>query len=273
MTAAAALACATRIVKSTNTPSYPEEIVSALRHIAPFEIFAFVEYYNDRPPTFLDHNMGAFTNLKVLDNYLSGTYLLDAAYTACRNGIDSGLYRLSELAPDDYFSSEFYNSADFHPCISDQPGSLAEEILYIARRSSNSCLAFSLMRTTSMSPFDNKEFSGLKSMQEIVVETMLRQWPLQILIEPAEHAAADDTLEKAFSTFAHDTLSPREQTIVSLLLRGHSSLSIAHTLDIAEGTAKVHRKHIYAKLGISSQAQLFLLFCNHIVDAQSHATA
>lgn len=273
MTADAALACATRIVKSTNTPSYASELVSALRGIATFEIFAFVEYYNDRPPVFLEHNMGAFTNRKVLDNYLSGTYLLDAAYTACRNGVASGLYRLGDLAPDDYFSSEFYNSADFHPCISDQPGSLAEEILYVARRSQESCLAFSLMRTTSMQPFSDREFAELGSMREIVVETMLRQWPVQADAAPAEGAGSNETLEKAFSTFAHDTLSPREQTIVSLLLRGHSSLSIAHTLDIAEGTAKVHRKHIYAKLGISSQAQLFLLFCNHIVDAQVQPTA
>lgn len=272
MTTDAALACAARIVKSTNTPSYPEELVSVLRGIAPFEIFAFVEYYNARPPVFLDHNMGAFTNRKVLDNYLSGTYLLDAAYTACRNGVSSGLYRLRDLAPDNYFSSEFYNSADFHPCISDQPGSLAEEILYIARRSQESCLVFSLMRTTTMQPFSDQEFAGLGSMQAIVVETMLRQWPVQASTPP-DGSASNETLEKAFSSFAHDTLSPREQTIVSLLLRGHSSLSIAHTLNIAEGTAKVHRKHIYAKLGISSQAQLFLLFCNHIVDAQAQPAA
>lgn len=90
MTADAALGCTTRILKSTNTQSYPSELVSALRDIAGFEIYAFVEYLNQ--PTFVEHNMSGFTSSKVLDTYLSGTYPLDAAYAACRNGIVSGLY-------------------------------------------------------------------------------------------------------------------------------------------------------------------------------------
>ena len=63
-------------------------------------------------------------------------------------------------------------------------------------------------------------------------------------------------LEVTFQTFAGGRLSPREQMIVSLILRGHSSASIANRLVIAEGTVKNHRKNIYAKLAISSQTEL-----------------
>ena len=80
-------------------------------------------------------------------------------------------------------------------------------------------------------------------------------------------------LEKAFSEFAKDVLSSREQSVVSLLLRGHATLSIAHNLHIAEGTVKIHRKHIYEKLGINSQAQLFLKFCNYLLDEAAGATS
>ncbi|MBT6825500.1 MAG: helix-turn-helix transcriptional regulator, partial [Rhodospirillales bacterium] len=48
--------------------------------------------------------------------------------------------------------------------------------------------------------------------------------------------------------------------VVSLILRGYSSISIGSMLDISVSTVKVHRKNIYAKLHISSQAELFSLF-------------
>jgi DNA-binding NarL/FixJ family response regulator len=67
-------------------------------------------------------------------------------------------------------------------------------------------------------------------------------------------------MELAFERFGQDTLSPREQMVVQLILRGHSAHSIARSLEIAEGTVKNHRKSIYAKLGISSQQELFSRF-------------
>ena len=41
--------------------------------------------------------------------------------------------------------------------------------------------------------------------------------------------------------------------------------SIARNLDIAEGTVKNHRKSIYAKLGISSQRELFTQFVRYML--------
>jgi DNA-binding CsgD family transcriptional regulator len=44
------------------------------------------------------------------------------------------------------------------------------------------------------------------------------------------------------------------------VLRGHSSEAIGDALGIASGTVKIHRKNIYAKLGIGSQAELISMF-------------
>ena len=60
--------------------------------------------------------------------------------------------------------------------------------------------------------------------------------------------------------------------IVSLILRGHSSLSISHLLDIAEGTVKNHRKHIHAKLGISGQSELIYRFVQRLIARPSNAS-
>ena len=59
-------------------------------------------------------------------------------------------------------------------------------------------------------------------------------------------------------------LTDRECQVVELLLRGHATKSIAHRLSIEVGTVTNHKRHIYAKLGIHSQAHLFERFLRSI---------
>jgi DNA-binding CsgD family transcriptional regulator len=55
-------------------------------------------------------------------------------------------------------------------------------------------------------------------------------------------------------------LTDREREITQLLLRGHSTKSIACALRIAPGTVMVHKRNLFAKLGITSQFELFSRF-------------
>lgn len=56
-----------------------------------------------------------------------------------------------------------------------------------------------------------------------------------------------------------ETLTAREQEVLSLLLDGLSTSAVAARLSIAEKTAENHVSSIYAKLGVHSRAQLFAL--------------
>ncbi|WP_320200737.1 response regulator transcription factor (plasmid) [Agrobacterium sp. rho-13.3] len=263
------IAFAKHLYSSRRTAMFPSALISSLQTIAPFEIFTVTLFSSNRPPIFLDGNLQDFVSQAIIDKFLSGTYLLDAVYTACCAKVLPGLYRLSELAPDNYFSSEFYNSSDFHPCVSEDAGSLAEEIVYMAQPIDNVYLVISLMRRNGMQAFDSIEFENLKLLEPVILETSVEHWrgESEKFLKP-DLPKSESTLEKAFVTFAKEKLSPREQTIVSLLLRGHSTLSVAHNLDIAEGTAKVHRRNIYDKLRITSQAEMFLMFCSHVIDTK-----
>ena len=49
------------------------------------------------------------------------------------------------------------------------------------------------------------------------------------------------------------------------MLHGHSTKSIASRLGISVETVKLHRKHAYAKLEVSSQAELFYLFLDSLM--------
>jgi len=50
-------------------------------------------------------------------------------------------------------------------------------------------------------------------------------------------------------------LSPRELEILRLIAKGSSNKEIANTLDISEGTVRVHASNIFAKLGCNDRAQ------------------
>ncbi len=50
-------------------------------------------------------------------------------------------------------------------------------------------------------------------------------------------------------------LSARELEILGLIAKGSSNRDIAHTLDISEGTVRVHASNIFAKLGCNDRAQ------------------
>lgn len=51
-------------------------------------------------------------------------------------------------------------------------------------------------------------------------------------------------------------LTIRELSVVQLLIRGQSNRQIANTFSIAEGTVKVHLKHIYRKLACDNRVSL-----------------
>jgi DNA-binding CsgD family transcriptional regulator len=69
-----------------------------------------------------------------------------------------------------------------------------------------------------------------------------------------------DRLHSALGAFGSSLLTRREQQVIELVLLGHSTRLVAEKLGISAETVKLHRKHAYAKLDISSQAELFYLF-------------
>lgn len=56
-----------------------------------------------------------------------------------------------------------------------------------------------------------------------------------------------------------DTLTPREQEILTYLITGMLNKQIAHELKIAERTVKAHRKQVFDKMKVNSIAELVRL--------------
>jgi DNA-binding NarL/FixJ family response regulator len=54
--------------------------------------------------------------------------------------------------------------------------------------------------------------------------------------------------------------TPREREVILLIRRGLLNKQIAHVLNIAEGTVKVHLKNISRKYGLKNRLQIALMF-------------
>ena len=52
-----------------------------------------------------------------------------------------------------------------------------------------------------------------------------------------------------------DKLTSRQKEVLAELLKGRASKEIARTLDIAEGTVKIHLAAIYRALGVRTRAE------------------
>jgi DNA-binding CsgD family transcriptional regulator len=255
---------ATRAIEALNTDHFSEMLDEGLRKYADFDLSAIIAFPMGSKPILLSNGLLNASSPEVLRNYLNATYLLDACYVACTNSINDGLHRLSEIAPDNFFESSYYTSSEVHPCISLQSGSLAEEIIFMTQASPGFYICYSLMRSPKFDRFDDASFDRLTALAPFVCSLLAKNWN-QLADENRQGRSQfyREKIEAAFVSFESRSLSPREQHIVSLMLRGHSSKSIGSQLGIAEGTVKNHRKHIYAKLTISSQSELFARFISH----------
>lgn len=183
--------------------------------------------------------------------YLNGLYLLDPFYQACQEGLPSGLYRLEEIAPDQFRLSEYFLSY-FHDNV------LEDEVQFILQLPGEGALSLSL----GMRRLFNAEECGMLALLSTWVLALMQQHWHQCSLRP--QAARNDEIatqvRDALSQFGAGVLSERELEIARLILRGYSSKAIAERLAISPETVKVHRRHLYAKLDISSQPELFSLF-------------
>lgn len=255
-----------QLIAELNSITFSKTLDAELHKIAEFDLTAVVAFPLGEKPQLLHDGLGHVSSKAVMSTYLNSTFVLDAVYVACRKGISDDLYRVSELAPDEFFATHYYNSPDVHPCISLESGSLTEEIVYISQPVEDFYLCYSLMRSSRFERFSVEEFQNLNALTSIVQALLAKHYSKCYETRQAPLKRPDaQLLDTAFANFKTEILSPREQHIVSLILRGHSSASIANVLNIAEGTVKNHRKHIHTKLGITSQGELFNQFLNHIL--------
>jgi DNA-binding CsgD family transcriptional regulator len=229
-----------------------EEIGSALsallKIIVEFDAIFLATFRRDAPPT-----VAYFVGTREPGaHYQDGPYLLDPFYAHFLNGGSDGCYRLSDLAPDGFRSSEYFSTYYGGLNIGDELGMLVT-------MDPQSCAHVSLVRRPGAARFTTRDCKWLDAGGPLTPEVMRRI--NATLAPPTRHqSVVHESLQRAYQNFGTSVLTEREHEVTQLLLRGNSAKSIARSLLIATETARNHLKRIYSKLGVASQAELFALF-------------
>ncbi|WP_299843129.1 helix-turn-helix transcriptional regulator [uncultured Roseovarius sp.] len=203
-----------------------------------------------------------------LQNYINYTYVINPAYRAYRMGKRAGVYMISDFIQND--SQTFIDTHDVEVHIDDSepigyrtpgwPKNMAEVIILI-NLPNKTTLDFSFLTPLGSQQTGECKVS-LERLFPFLNSVLLRQFAINPGSLDAEHSVVGQ--EDRFHDFGGDVLTIREREIVQLILVGHSSNSISLNLGISMPTVKTHRRNIYSKLQISSQAELFSLFLLHL---------
>lgn len=241
-----------RAIEQIGQPRFWKQLVLLLHQWLPFDNALAMFYPASGTPVALEeYDAEPTAGPAAMAIYLDGLFQLDPFYQACREGVPSGLYRLEEIAPDQFRQSEYFLSY-FHDNV------LEDEVQFILQLPGQGALSLSLgMRWL----FDGEQTGLLAMLCPWVLALMQQHWQQRSQrLLPGTSDGVAVQVRDALSQFGAGVLSERELEIARLILRGYSSKAMAERLAISPETIKVHRRHLYNKLDISSQPELFSLF-------------
>ncbi|CAH2807437.1 MAG: Transcriptional regulator, LuxR family [uncultured Caballeronia sp.] len=194
----------------------------------------------------------------LFQDYLAALYQLDPFYLAAFEQRVSGFYTLADVAPDNLKMTEYYQRY-FRKNI------VGDEVHFNVVIDANRTMGFSL---GNMRRYDEREVALLTLFSPLVLALMqqrLRYENFGVAAGASETAeGGQHNLPARFGVLAEKSgrgaLTAREIEVAMLSLNGFSSRAIAKKLTISFETVRAHKKHIYLKLGIGSQSELFALF-------------
>lgn len=242
------------LLSEVGQPAFVPALKQALDQLlGPWQLIVWYYPHAGRPVPL--HSLDDSPSLQQdVERYSAGPYLLDPFYLAGRSG-QNGCFTISELAPSGFKLGEYYRSYyRFLQC--------SDEIGFIVKAESGFC-NISLGRQQGQKRFSKTEL-GLLQAAWPLLEQLCRDH-LQALDKPSQEGQGlYPQLAHALDQFATSVLTQREAEVVQLLLKGYATQSAADKLGISPQTIKLHRKNSYAKLDVSSQAELFYLFIDSL---------
>jgi len=249
-----------KLIAAPDSRTIAKQLVAFTCATVPNNGISLMAFHTDAPPEVIHHSLAPSRARHYLDRYLAGPYLLDPLYQMALRPDKPAMCRFRDAQPDRFHSSEYYRQYV-------ERTHLVDEMDFLLGVSPVSSLVLVCGRT-------EKRFSRIELSQLLLVEPIVRT-AMQKVWDSRDSESSRDAgdhgmhrrLTACFENFGENTLTHREREITQLLLRGHSSKSIARELGIAPGTVMVHKRNLFAKLGITSQYELFSQF----IDSLSHA--
>jgi DNA-binding CsgD family transcriptional regulator len=252
-----------QVADAIGTGQFARRLIDALRLVLPFDWWMVMVYHPQANPDMLDENFTGSWRERGLTTYVGAFFVLDPFYIMSRSLDHPEVCRLGDIAPDGFLESEYHRAHYV-------TGRIGDEIGFLWPLEPGITFAVSLERSQNGTPFSADDVRNLETAQPLLYALARKHWAASharsVGVVPLELGRL---VQEAAAGFGRDTLTPRECEVVKLVLRGYSTKSVSQSLGISPGTVKVHRENIYAKLGVSSQAELFNLFIASVSTAKS----
>lgn len=243
-------------IKALASPELPQHFSGLAKRLAAFDNLIIIAYHGENRPVVLYREYtDPVVYLPMDSQYLGGAYLLDPFYREHLKGNVQGIRRLKDVAPDHFRRTHYYKHYY-------KQTTLLDEVAVFADITENITLTACLGRDRSSGKlFSKREIQALRQ-NEMTLSALLEKHWREYRPEGATQATSAPLKERLREALEQENgirLSPRQAEVAMFILRGHSSLSISLHLEVSLQTIKVFRRQLYAKCGISSQAELFAL--------------
>lgn len=245
------------MLASDSAEDIADSLIASIGQAVEHNGTCLLAFHSDAPPEVLHHTLEPEGERHYLKRYLAGPYLLDPLYELALRDDKPSMCRFRDATPDRFHSSEYYRQY----C---DRTHLKDEMDFLVDVGEGTSLVLVIGRREKM--FAKAELSRLDLIEPVVRAGMRRIWRrwrrgnTRRAPDPAIHRR----LTECFENFGDNILTQREREITQLLLRGHSTKSVARLLDIAPGTVMVHKRNLFQKLGITSQFELFSRFIEEL---------
>lgn len=243
------VACLTAAV---GTPEFEVTLLEAARRIVDFDFIMVFAYRGREQPLMLADTLNQARHQVIAVDYAAGPFLLDPFYQLVAKDTRDGCHRLRDIAPDHFRRSEYFR-------VHYGRTGIGEEIGFAFTMDNGFTGVTSLARWTESAAITHSEMSILHAIAPAICAFSTQHWRQAGSLSARRPSSAAPNVQH-LGQFGLHVLSAREREIVTMILQGHSTESVALHLDISPGTVKIHRKNIYRKLKVSSQAELFAAF-------------
>jgi DNA-binding CsgD family transcriptional regulator len=230
-----------------------------LKDICPSDDFIVMLHRPDARPSILATNLGMDWLANRISGYLDGLYVLDPYYQKTVSG-ESGFFRLSDISPEEYFESEYFNHFYKHT-------NIVDETRFVVSLDTGLSIQALVARAGDSPKFQDLEIEMLAVMHPLIEAFCRAHFAFagpRYLDLP--HRADTFDLRDRIASMPGSQLTAREIDTIELMLKGHSTKSLARILNIDDGTVSNHKRNVYQKLNIHSQAQLFSLFLQSLTE-------
>ena len=250
----------TKLIPNLGGTRFPSLLIDTIRNLVPVDEANIIVYETARLPRFdfSDPDAWSQPNLNI---FLKSAFLLDPYYIAAARDKKSGFFRLRDLTPTGFRRTEYFR-------VYYGMSGLRDECGYLIPLQGGGFINISLGRT-GVSAFSKPQLLLLEEIAPLIAVICSMHW------QRKQQTDGPDTnlrgqLETALGCFGTSILTNRECQVMNLILLGHSTKQLAEVLDISPETVKLHRKHAYAKLDISTQSELFYLFIDSLMSVDGY---